>query len=170
RGMGPVQTVMVDLGAEKAAAEWNRNFFRNSALPGGMVEIEKNLTEDEFKEHQWRWAEGHQGVANAHRVAILEGGMHWVDAKITQRDMQFTDLRGMSSMKIREAFGIPKFAVGDVDDVNRATAEASKAWFAEQLTVPRLERIKGALNNDLLPLFGALSADSLEFDYDNPVP
>jgi HK97 family phage portal protein len=167
RGMGPVQTVMVDIGAEQAAAEWNRNFFRNSAEPGGIVEIERRLSQAEFEEHVKRWGEQHRGVSNAHRVALLEGGMKWVERKYTNKDMEFTALRNMSSTKIREAYGIPKFAVGDLDDVNRATAEASKSWFAEQLTVPRLERIKGALNNDLLRLY---RDDSLEFDYDNPVP
>lgn len=54
-------------------------------------------------------------------------------------------------------------------DVNRATADASRVWFAEQMTVPRLERIKGALNFDLLPLYGATAKD-LEFDYCSPVP
>jgi hypothetical protein len=168
RGMGPVQTVLVDIGAEQAAAEWNRNFFRNSAEPGGIIEVEKTLSDDEFAEHLDRWREQHRGVTNAHRVALLEGGMKWVDRKYTNRDMEFTSLRAMSSTKLREAFGMPKFAVGDVEDVNRATAEASKAWFAEQLTVPRLERWKGALNNDLLRLYNA--TDTLEFDYDNPVP
>jgi HK97 family phage portal protein len=167
RGMGPVQTVMVDIGAEKAAAEWNRNFFANSAEPGGIVEIDRRLSQPEFDEHVKRWGEQHRGVSNAHRVALLEGGMKWVERKYTNKDMEFTALRSMSSTKIREAFGMPKFAVGDVGDVNRATAEASKAWFAEQLTVPRLERFKGALNNDLLPFY---RDDSLEFDYDNPVP
>ncbi|HET9040545.1 MAG TPA: head maturation protease, ClpP-related, partial [Gemmatimonadales bacterium] len=42
--------------------------------------------------------------------------------------------------------------------------------FAEQLTVPRLERFKAALNNDLLPLYGPDAARMLEFDYCDPVP
>jgi hypothetical protein len=37
------------------------------------------------------------------------------------------------------------------------------------MTVPRLERIKGALNFDFLPLYGATARD-LEFDYESPVP
>jgi HK97 family phage portal protein len=168
RGMGPVQSILTEIDATRHSAQWNLNFFRNSAEPGGIIEVDKRLSDDEFDEMSARWREQHQGVANAHRVAILEQGK-WVDRKFTQRDMQFAELRGVSSAVIREAFGMPKFAVGDVDDVNRATAEASKAWFAEMLTVPRLERIKGALNNDFLPLFGP-TAEGLEFDYDNPVP
>lgn len=169
RGMGPIQSVLSDLDATRYSAEWNRNFFVNSALPSGIIEAPTNLSDGEFDELRDRWEEQHRGVAAAHRVAILEGGLKWVDRRFTQRDMQFAELRGLSREIIREAYTIPKFAVGIIDDVNRATAEASKAWFAEMLTVPRLERIKDVLNHFYLPLFGD-AARGLEFDYADPVP
>jgi HK97 family phage portal protein len=169
RGMGPVQSVLTEIDASRYSAEWNRNFFMNSAEPGGIIELPNVLSDPEWDQLQARWSEQHKGVANAHRVAFLEHGK-WVDRKYTQRDMQFAELRQVSRDVIREAFGAPKFILGDVDDVNRANADASKALFAEQLTVPRLERFKQALNNDLLPLYGPDAARMLEFDYDSPVP
>ncbi|WP_405676789.1 phage portal protein [Streptomyces sp. NBC_01511] len=168
RGMGPVQSVLADLDATRYSAEWNRNFFLNSAEPGGIIEVPNGLSDTDFNQLRERWNEQHRGVANAHRVAILEHGA-WKDRKLSQRDMQFVELRDVSRAVLREAFGISAFALGEVTDINRATANAAMAWFAEQLTVPRLERIKAALNHDLLPLFGATS-QGLEFDYENPVP
>jgi HK97 family phage portal protein len=170
RGMGPVQSILTEIDAAQYSAEWNRNFFLNSAEPGGILEVDKRLSDGEFNEARDRWAEQHRGVSNAHRVAIIENGLKWVDRKLTQRDMQFAELRAVSRDVMREAFGAPAFVLGEVGDVNRATAEASKVLFAEQLTVPRLERFKGALNNDLLPLYGKDAALLLEFDYDDPVP
>jgi HK97 family phage portal protein len=169
RGMGPVQSILTEIDASRYAAEWNRNFFLNSAEPGGIIQVPNRLSDAEFDELSTRWNEQHKGVANAHRVAIIEQG-EWVDRKLTQRDMQFAELRSVSRDVIREAFGAPAFVLGEVGDVNRATAEAAKVLFAEQLTVPRLERWKGALNNDLLPLFGKDAARTLEFDYEDPVP
>ncbi|MEV0382875.1 phage portal protein [Nonomuraea sp. NPDC050643] len=169
RGMGPVQSILSELDATKYSAEWNRNFFVNSALPSGIIEAPTNLSDTEFDDLRDRWEEQHRGVAAAHRVAILEGGLTWKDRRFTQRDMQFVEMRQVSRDVIREAFGIPAFALGEVSDVNRATAEASKAMFAEQLTIPRLERFKGALNADFLPMFGDTARD-LEFDYEDPVP
>ncbi|MFD5564521.1 phage portal protein [Kitasatospora griseola] len=168
RGMGPVQSILTDLDATRYSAEWNRNFFLNSAEPGGIIQVDRRLDDEEFNELRLRWNEQHRGVAAAHRVAILEQGT-WVDRKFSQRDMQFAELRTVSRDVIREAFGIPGFAIGELTDVNRATAEAAATWFATYLTVPRLERIKGALNNDLLPMFGA-TAEGLEFDYCSPIP
>jgi HK97 family phage portal protein len=168
RGIGPVQTILSDLEGVRLSAEWNRNFFANSAEPGGIVEIDRRLSDDEYDEMVARWREQHQGVANAHRVAMLEGGAKWVERKYSMRDMQFAELRSVSSDIIREAYAIDKFSLGKLDDVNRATADAAAVWFARQMTVPRLDRIKAALNTRFLPLFGA-TGQGVEFDYINPV-
>jgi len=170
RGMGPVQTILPDLNASNMAAQYVANFFTNSAEPGGIIEVEKRLSDDEFDEMTSRWREQHQGVSNAHRVAVLEQGK-WVDRKYSMKDMQFTELRTTTSEIIREAFGFPKPLLGTTDDVNRANAEAAEYVFAKWLIIPRLERIKAALNNDFLPLFYPKGATvDVEFDYCDPVP
>ena len=168
RGMGPVQAMLVDIDSARYGAEWNRNFFLNGAEPGGIVEVDERLGDDEFDEMTSRWREQHQGVANAHRVAILERGK-WVERKFSLRDMQFAELRDVSRETIREAFGFPKAMLGSVDDVNRANAEAGEVMFARWLVQPRCERLKEVLNTQLLPLFGE-TTQNLEFDYVTPVP
>jgi phage portal protein BeeE len=87
----------------------------------------------------------------------------------TIADMQFVESANLNRDTILLAYGMSKFAVGVVDDVNRSVAEASKAWFGETITVPRLDRWKGMLNNDFLPQFPGYQYD-LEFVYSNPVP
>jgi HK97 family phage portal protein len=168
RGLGPVQAILTDLDSTRYTAEWNRNFFFNDATPGGVVEVVEHLSDPEFDELSLRWREQHQGVRNAHRVAVLDNNAKWKDVSYSMKDMQFAQLRDQSREQIMEAFGFPKAMSGRVDDVNRANAEANEVVYARWLLVPRLERIKGALNRDFLPLFGA--DPGLEFDYDNPVP
>lgn len=169
RGLGPVQAILMHLDSSRYSAEWNRNFFLNSAAPGGLIEVESALGDDEFADFQKRWRESHQGLGAAHRVAFLESGMKWVDRNFTQKDMQFVELDANNRDAIREAFGYPKPMTGAVDDVNRANAEAGEVVFGRWLLVPRLERWKGWLNSWYLPLFG-VTGQGLEFDYDNPVP
>lgn len=169
RGMGAVQSILGDLDATYLSTEYNRNFFLNSATPGGIIQSESNISDEDFNQFQARWAETHKGVANAHRVAILEAGMTWVDRKYTMDDMQFVELREASRETIREAFGFPKAMTGATDDVNKANAYAGEVMFARWMTKPRLLRTKEALNTILLPMYGA-SAQGLEFDFVNPVP
>lgn len=168
-GIGPVQAILTSLEASKYVDEYNRNFFKNSAEPGGIVQIDKRLTDDEFDELTERWAEQHQGVNRAHRVAFLEQGATWVNRQYTMKDMEFSTLRTMGRDIVYEAFGVGKALLGVVDDVNRANIEGSEYIFAKYRLVSRLERIKGALNEQLLPLFGS-AGKGVEFDYENPVP
>ncbi len=168
RGMGAVQTILADLDSERATAEWNRNFFRNSAAPGGILTVPDTLDDNDFYRIQRRWNEQHRGVAAAHRVAILEAGMTWVDRSFSQRDMQFAELRQVGQDIIREAFGFPGFAAGKVTDVNRATAEASDIWFDKHLTIPDVDRVRDVLNTEFLPMFGPAGV-GLEWDYVSPL-
>jgi HK97 family phage portal protein len=140
RGLGPLQAILADIDSDRFSAEWNRNFFRNSAEPGGIIQIDRRLDDDQFNELRMRWNEQHRGVANAHRVAILEQGQ-WVDRKMTQRDMQFAELRDASRDVIMEAFRVSKTTLGISDDVNLANAKAAEYQFSAYLTVPRLRQL-----------------------------
>ncbi len=163
RGMAPIQSVMSDADAARYASQWQRNFFINSAEPGGLMKVPngKVLNDTEFEKITQRWREQHRGVANAHRVAILEGGLEWVDRKYSVRDMMFTDLRGLSSEQIREAYRFPKFMLGTVEDVNRASAVAAELVFGRWYVAGRLARWQQMLNHDFLALFPG--GDRFEF-------
>jgi HK97 family phage portal protein len=168
RGLGPVQAAMVDLDSARYSAEWNRNFFLNSAEPGGVIEIPGKLSDEDYDEMVERWREQHQGVSAAHRVAIVEHGK-WVSTTFSQRDMQFAELRNVSREILREAFGIHGHMLGLSQDVNKANAEAGEVSFARWLVSPRAQRWKGELNMKLLPMFGE-TAKGLELDHCKIVP
>lgn len=169
RGISPVSSVAWDLDADAAASRYNSNFFRNSAEPGGIIRVPKRLSDREFADLKSRWNEQHRGVANAHRVAILAGeNFEYTDRNVTQRDMQFVELRGVSTEMVRLAWRYPKPMLGTVEDVNRANAEAAQDTYARWLMIDRLERIKQALNSDFLPLFGS-AGQGVEFDYVSPI-
>lgn len=169
RGIGAVQTILTQLQGVAFSAEWNRNFFANSAEPGGVIEFEKRLSDTRFIELRDRWAEQHKGVANAHRVALLEEGK-WIDRKITHKDMAFTELATVSRETIREAFGIHGHMLGQSESVNRANADAASVDFARYLVVPRGDRWKDKLNTDFMKLFTPKPRGQYEWDYDSPVP
>ena len=151
RGCGPIQSVLTDIDASRYTAEWNRNFFLNSAEPGGIIKFAKSLSDVEFRRFRDRWREQHQGVAQAHRVAILEQG-EWVDRKFSMRDMQFKELREVNAEVIRRAWRWPSSMLGDSGHVNRATAEADEYMVGKWILQPRLRRFVGGLN-ELVRMF-----------------
>lgn len=167
RGLGPVQSVLTDLDASKYSAEWNRNFFLNSAQPGGIIEVPEALSDPDFDTLRTRWHEQHQGVRKAHHVAILEHGK-WVPVGYSMKDMQFAQLREVSRDTILEAFAMHKQSIGIADDVNRANAVAGEQSFARWQLVERLDRWKEALDTLLYRFYDP--GETMEFCYENPIP
>lgn len=167
RGLGPMQALAIKLDANRLQSEYNRNFFLNSAEPGGIIEVEDRLDDDEFRELAQRWREQHQGVANAHRVAILEQGK-WVERKFSMKDMAFPELADANREDIREAFGYPKGMTGATEDVNKAVADANERMFGRYLLRPRLKKLCSAYEQ-VLRMFGP-TGRNLEYDYEDPVP
>jgi HK97 family phage portal protein len=167
RGLGPVQSALLDLESAKNAALWNLNFFRNGARPGGIIEVDYRMGDTEWLQFNQRWKEQHQGVNNAHRVAVLENAK-WTEVSTTMQDMQFVEMRALSRELIREAFAFPKPMLGSVDDVNRANGEVGEEIFGRWLSLPRLRLWKEVFNRFLLPQFP--NGNKLEMDFLNPIP
>jgi HK97 family phage portal protein len=168
RGLGPVQSILVDLEAAQYSARWNLSFFLNSATPGGVIEVDHAVDDDEWDRLETRWREAHQGVSRAHRVAMLEGGQKWVPNSMSLKDMDFANLRGVSRDIIREAFAMHKAMMGQSDDVNRANAQTALEVYQGTLVTERLGRRRDTLNEQFLPLFGS-TGSNVEFDYISPV-
>jgi HK97 family phage portal protein len=169
RGLGPVQSVLLTIEGGNFSAEWNTNFFRNGARPGGIVKLDRRMSDTDFEQLVERFNFNHQGVRNANRTGFLEEG-EWIDVKpMSITDMQFVETANLNRDTILLAFGMSKFAVGVVEDVNRATADASAVWFGETATIPRLDRWQGMWNNDFLPQFPGYDP-RLSLVYSNPIP
>jgi HK97 family phage portal protein len=168
-GCGPAEAVLTEIDGARYAAEWNRNFFVNSARPDGIIQVDHRLDDDEWNELEDRWREAHRGTARAHRVAVLEAGATWQQTAVNPKDMDFANLLSTGADRIREAWGMHKVMTGVTEDVNRANAQTGEEVFASWKVSPRLDRWQDVLNWQYLPMFGA-AGQGVEFGYVYPMP
>ena len=169
RGAGPVASIMPNIEQQEYATQYQRNLFYNGADPGGVIQIDKRLSEREWDEFVDRWRESHQGIARAGRIGVLENGASWTASTHTNKDLEYGNLRLANRDELREAWRMHKSMLGTADDVNRANAQTAQEVFDSWMTIPRLDRRKNTLNCKLLPMYGASGA-GVEFDYDDPSP
>ena len=164
RFSGPLGAVRTDLEAEQYASQYNRNVFLNGAQPGGVIEFDTPLPQNRFEEMVQRWREQHQGVNNAARVAIIEGGK-WVETGQKNTDMEYEKLRLLTQKEVMFARAMP-YAVMVTQDVNLANADVGMKLFYAGTIRPPLEMAKEAVNLRVLPYLG----DNLTMDFELPVP
>lgn len=169
RGAGPVASILPNIEQQRYATEYQRNLFINSAEPGGIITVDKRLSDPEWDELIDRWRESHQGIARVARLAVLESGAAYTPGGHTNKDLEYGALRLANRDELREAWRMHKHMLGTSDDVNRANAQTAEEVFEGWQNIPRLERRKDTLNNKLLPMFG-VTGEGVEFDYEDPSP
>jgi HK97 family phage portal protein len=166
RGHGPVKAGAKAIDENNFQQDYSRQFFFNSALPGGALQTDANLTEDQYGRIRDDWEAVHRGTKKAWKVAILEAGLKWQDIGISQREMDFIEGRKLTRDDVLAIFRVPKPLL-TFDDVNRAAAKEARAILLENVITHKMKRIVSFLNEFLLPRYGD---DSLFFDFKNPVP
>lgn len=167
RGFGGVKAAAEAIDTENSATLYNRMFFRNGSHPGGALETDQNLTDEQTEQIRDEWEKIHRGEENAWRVAILQAGLKWQDIGMSQKDMDYIEGRRFTRDEIFAMFRVPKALVAITDDVNRASARETRAVFLENVIENKMRRIAAQLNEFLLPRYGD---KDLFFDYKSPVP
>ena len=167
RGMGVVEAAAWAVDTDNESRRWNYQFFKNNARPDGVLTTpgDAAMAPEDYQRLQEEWNSKHQGSDNAHKVAILSGGMTWTEISRTQTDMDFLGQRTFSRDEILAIFRVPKSIIGITDDVNRANADAAIYVFALRTIKPLDQQLIDTLNEFLVPEFG----ESLELTFESPV-
>ncbi len=166
RGIGPAQSIAVDLDSEKYAARYQNRLFFNDAKPGMMITYDDIPEKAERDKIRAEWNEIHQGWRNALKTGFLWGGAKASTLTVTNKDMEFWRLRKWSPEIIRGAYKLSAAMMGMEGPGSRARVEADEYIFTKYTVKPALTRIKEAINEQLVPLYD----DGFMMGFEDPVP
>jgi HK97 family phage portal protein len=151
-GLSPIATHRRALGLVASREEYELEFFRNGASPGGVLEIPGAISEDTANEIITRWRTAHQGAGRWHQPALLTNGAAWKAIGVSLADAQFAESSKFSVEQIARIFRVPPTLLG-IQTTRPVTAEQDAQHFYKFSLGPRLRRIESALaaDPDLFP-------------------
>jgi HK97 family phage portal protein len=171
-GMSPLESGRLSLLNDYKASDYTSRFWDQGAVPGGVLETEKNLTEDRVERIRKQFSSDHGGSTKAHRVAVLEGGLKYHQVGLTQKDMEFVELKKYSRDSILQIFGMKKAVISITENLNYATAKEERKEWWQDTNLPLMKMIESALGNILFPndpntkvVFDISGVESLHEDY-----
>ena len=152
RGYSPIALARQSLGLSLAAEEFGARFFSNGSNAGGVIQVPQKLSDEGYEHIATSWEQAHQGLANAHKIAILEQGATWVKTGIDPKDSQFLETRRFQVIEIARIFGVPPHMIGDVEKSTSwgTGIEQQSIGFVTHTLGPWLARWEGELNRKLL--------------------
>lgn len=154
-GIPPLNAAADVLKFEQARLAYANQFFVNGAIPTGVLETDSNLGDTLLKKLRSEWSNLHRGVANAHKVAILQGGLTYRSIASPLKDLDFTNLKNLTKEDILTIYKVPASVLGDQSATGASEGKAAITAFWRGSVVPRLKRIESAINRGLaVEMFG----------------
>lgn len=106
-GYSPIGLAREGISLDMAAERHGNRFFKNDARPGGVVRHPKTLSKEAKEFLRDSWERMHQGLDNAHRVAILDEGMEWQSIGLPNKDIQYIENRKFQKAEIATLYNVP---------------------------------------------------------------
>lgn len=138
------------VGLAKATEKYGSKYFGNGAKPGGVLEHPGNLSEEASKRLRNAWNEMHNGLDNAHRVAILEEGLTYKQIGLPPEDSQFLETRKFQIAEISRIFRVPLHMLSELERSTNNNIEQQSIEFVMHTLRPWLVRWEQSVNMKLL--------------------
>lgn len=163
-GLSPLSAARLELDTDMAANMWNRAFFYNSAIPGGVLETDKRVTPEEAERLRASWEEKFRGIGRWHRVAILPLGLKFREISLKHSDMEFLEQQRNIRSKIFAIYGVPLPVAGFYESDHSSGRSVGVQQYMRSFwtltLIPKMKKHVTALNSTLGQEFG------VEFAYD----
>jgi HK97 family phage portal protein len=174
-GLGPLEAAAIAVDTHNAAASWNKALLDNAARPSGALVYDGAegavLSALQYERLKKEFADHYQGMSNAGRPLVLEGGLDWRPMSLTPRDMDFLETKHAAAREIALAFGVPPMLLAIPGDNTYSNYQEANRVFWRQSVLPLAGRIACALTHWLAPVFGeglVLAADIDRIDALSP--
>lgn len=167
KGYSPLRGILTPADASTLLMEYEKSLVNNRAVPDLIMTVRGVLNEDKIERHRKLWndqfANGQQGG-----LALIPGD----DANVVPLAWRPKDMENVKAyQQIREsicaAFGVP-VSMLTMESSNRAVAEAGLFQMAKFSVKPRMNRLLGVLNRDLVTEFD--DSGRLILGFPDPIP
>lgn len=166
-GMGRVEALQRELGADLAASQHVVGFFSSGARISGVLSIDGTLGDETFDRLEEQFREEYGAVAaNEHKVLIAEQGVRFDPITMPPAGTGVTEIRNMQKDIVLSAWGVPAPMLGgNMENANYKMTDA-RYIFTMRMR-PRARKVSERFTLGLVGLWGLQYAIQVE---DNAPP
>lgn len=117
QGISPLQSLFLPVTTDIHAQNYNLSFFKNHALPAGVLTMEGAPSDVVQRNRDYLESES-QGPENAHKHLLLEGKVDFKEWQKTPKDADFLKLRSFNRDEIISVYGVPPAKIGIIETGN----------------------------------------------------
>lgn len=112
-GLSPIEVAADSIGLGLSAENFGSSFFSQGGNIKGVLETDRNLSEENVRAIRKEWNDFYTGEANAHKTPLLEGGLKYRSIGISPNEAQFIETRVFEVQEVARFFGVPPSLIGE---------------------------------------------------------
>jgi len=163
-GQAAVKAATVAIILDQQANELNQAFFANDASPSGVLQVDREISEEEFERLSTQWKIRHKGARKSFKTALLPPGVTWSKTGDSLTEMKFEGLRKMNRQEILTVFGVPPVKVGLLEYAKYSNFNLQEKAFYQDTIRPKMHKIESSLDKFLAPRFAKEGVFRVRFD------
>lgn len=148
-GYSPIRIAAETIGTGMAAQEHIGGFFKNGAVPMGILSHPNTMSQEAQERLRENWNKTYGGAGNAHKVAIFEEGMEFKVISVNPVDAQLIETMKLSRSQIAGIFRVPAHMINDLDKATFSNVDSLSLEFVKFSLMPWLARIEQVMNRRL---------------------
>lgn len=161
-GYSPVQAIQQVLELLIQSTRWNKDFYKNNAIPDGMVSM-PGVDPKSMKRYKEKWNSSVKG--KPHKLVFVN-----VDSKFTamapsSRDMEWLEGQKWYHELVFAVFGVSPVEAGFHENVSKGNTDGQERITVRNAIKPYMSMIEKIVNNRILPELFQNEKLDIEFKY-----
>lgn len=149
RGLSSLAAAIGDVDLDNQNVSFLRAFFRNAAVPFGLLKTKQKLLDGEVKRIRERVRSQYAGSSNWHDIMILDADADYQRLGLSMSELEFDALDSRNEARICAALNVPPIIAGARVGLEHSTYSnygEARTSFWEDVLVPLYGRFADGLN------------------------
>jgi hypothetical protein len=165
-GMSPLEHLIISVTAELYSSKYNMSYFEKGSVPEGILNLGEDVSPEDVDAFRLYWMNEIMGKPWA--LPIVGGkGVEWTAWRQSNKDMEFMSYQEWLLKKLCAVYQIAPQEVGELEDVNRSTADSQDESNDSKSIEPILSLLKDYIDVEIVGEHGQGIGDYVEFVWDN---
>lgn len=148
--MRPQEILNTPIALAQALDREAYNLFKNGVSTAGVLQTDAKLTDTAYARLKEYLGQFRTGGKKEGALMILEEGLKYVSARMTNKDAEFVDLKKQAIRDAGAIFGVPSYQLGDGEKANYASQEEQNRNFLYSTMLFRARLFENELTNKLV--------------------
>jgi len=147
-----------------AAEKHGARHYKNNARPSVVLETDGAIEKEQAEQILAGWNDMHAGVNNAHKTALLSGGMKANPISMSNENAQWIESRKFQRSDVASWFCLPPHKLGDAEKASYNSLEQENRSYIDNTLTNWLSAWEDECNDKLLGI-NERNAESHSFEF-----